>query len=62
MENIIDEETTKNPKMQRITDLIEQVPTDTALAVLYRLADNRKLLPPVICYKQDCPMRDNIPF
>lgn len=62
MENILDEETTKELKMQRITDLIEQVLTDTALAVLYRLADNRKLRPPVICYKQDCPMRDNIPF
>ena len=62
MENILDEETTKELKMQRITDLIEQVLTDTALAVLYRLADNRKLRPLVICYKQDCPMRDNIPF
>jgi len=62
MENIIDEETTKELKMQRITDLIEQVLTDTALAVLYRLADNRKLRPPVICYQKDCSMRDNIPF
>ncbi|NCC77815.1 MAG: hypothetical protein EOM08_15455 [Clostridia bacterium] len=62
MENILDEETTKELKMQRITDLIEQVLTDTALAVLYRLADNRKLRPPVICYKDHCPMRDNIPF
>jgi hypothetical protein len=62
MENIIDEETTKDLKMQRITDLIEQVLTGTALAVLCRLADNRKLRPPAICYKDHCPMRDNIPF
>jgi hypothetical protein len=62
MENIMDEETIKNLKTQRITDLIEQVLIDTALAVLYRLADNRKLRPPVLCYKDDCPMRDNIPF
>jgi hypothetical protein len=61
MENL-DPETIKNLKTQRIADLIEQVLTDTALAVLYRLADNRKLRPPVICYKSDCPMRDNIPF
>jgi hypothetical protein len=61
MENL-DPETIKNLKTQRITELIEQVLTDTALAVLCRLADNRKLRPPVICYKNDCPMRDNIPF
>jgi hypothetical protein len=61
MENL-DPETIKNLKTQRITELIEQVLTDTTLAVLYRLADNRKLRPPVICYKNDCPMRDNIPF
>lgn len=55
MENL-DPETIKNLKTQRIAELIEQVLTDTALAVLYRLADNRKLRPPVICYKSDCPM------
>jgi hypothetical protein len=62
MENILDEETIKDLKTQRITDLFEQVLTDTALAVLYRLSDNRKLRPPVICYKHDCPLRDDIPF
>lgn len=61
MENL-DPETIKNLKTQRITELIEQVLTDTTLAVLYRLADKSKLRPPVICYKSDCPMRDNIPF
>jgi len=58
----LDQETIKELKVQLITDLIEQVLTDTALAVLYRLAENRKLRPPVICYKNNCPMRDNIPF
>ena len=58
----LDHETIKELKVQLITDLIEQVLTDTALAVLYRLAENRKLRPPVICYKNNCPMRDNIPF
>jgi len=61
MENL-DPEIIKDLKVQRITELIDQLLNDTALAVLYRLADNRKLRPPVICYKQDCPMRDNIPF
>ena len=58
----LDQETIKELKTQLITDLIEQVLTDTALAVLYRLAENRRLRPPVICYKDNCPMRDNIPF
>ncbi|MGB8720651.1 MAG: hypothetical protein WCD46_15200 [Desulfobacterales bacterium] len=58
----LDQETIKELKVQLITDLIEQVLTDTAMAVLYRLAENRKLRPPVICYKDNCPMRDNIPF
>lgn len=58
----LDPNTIKELKAQRITDLIEQVLIDTALAVLYRLAENRKLQPPVMCYKDDCPMRDNIPF
>jgi hypothetical protein len=58
----LDHETIKNLKTQRITDLIEQVLTDTALAVVYRLAENRKLSAPVICYKEDCPLRDDIPF
>jgi hypothetical protein len=58
----LDQETIKELKTQLITDLIEQVLTDTALAVLYRLAENRKLRPPVICYKDNCPLRDNIPF
>jgi hypothetical protein len=58
----LDHQTIKDLKTQRITDLIEQVLTDTALAVLYRLAENRKLCPSVICYKHDCPLRDDIPF
>jgi len=58
----LDQETIKELKTQLITDLIEQVLTDTALTVLYRLAENRKLRPPVICYKDNCPLRDNIPF
>jgi len=58
----LDQETIKELKVQLITDLIEQVLTDTALTVLYRLAENRKLRPPVICYKDNCPLRDNIPF
>ena len=62
MENVMNEKTINGLKTQQITCLIEQVLTDTALAVLYQLADNRKLRPPIICYKEDCPMRDNIPF
>ena len=62
MKNIMDEETIKDLKTQRMTDLIEQVLIDTALVVLHRLADNRKPHPSGICYKEDCSMRDNIPF
>ncbi len=61
MDNL-DPQTIKELKIQRITDLIEQVLIDTALSVLYRLAENKKLRPPVLCYKDDCQMRDNIPF
>ena len=61
MENL-DPQTIKELKVQRITDLIVQVLIDTALSVLHRLPENRKLRPPVSWYKDDCQMRDNIPF
>ena len=58
----LDHQTINDLKTQRITDLIDQVVTDTALAVLNRLADKKKHCSRVICYKHDCPLRDDIPF
>jgi hypothetical protein len=55
-----DYEDIKEQKINRVTELFEQVLIDTALSVLYQLhpRDHRKH----ICYKSDCRLRDNIPF
>lgn len=62
MENFMDDETINGLKTQRTAELLQQVLIDTALAVVYRVAENQKLRPQAICYKPDCPMRDSIPF
>jgi hypothetical protein len=49
-------------KMQRIETLLEQALLDTALAVLYTLSEKQKRLRESICFKTDCPMRDDILF
>ena len=49
-------------KLDRIETLLEQLALDTVLTILYRLTEKHKLLPTPICYKVDCPQRDEIPF
>ena len=58
----LDDETIKELKSQKVADLLEEILTDAALAVLSRLAQQQKLQPSMICYKTDCPSRDDIPF
>ena len=55
-----DDDDIKEQKINRIAELFEQVLIDTALSVLHQLHphDYGKN----ICYKADCPLRDNIPF
>jgi len=49
-------------KLERIEAMIEDLALDTVLSILYRISEKRKQLPQVICYKSDCPLRDDIPF
>lgn len=58
----LDEETIKELKAKKIADLLEEILTNAALDVLYRMAQRQKLLPSMTCYKTDCPSRDEIPF
>ncbi len=48
-------------KMHKIALLIEKTLLNTTLAVLHRLDENQSQQQ-YICYKSDCPMRDDIPF
>jgi len=48
-------------KINRISELLEQVLIDVALSVLYQLRHNHNHRSNT-CYKSDCPMRDDIPF
>lgn len=56
-----DTEDINEQKINRIAELLEQVLIDVALSALYRLCHNHKNSRH-ICYKSDCPMRDDIPF
>jgi hypothetical protein len=47
-------------KTEHLATLLEQTLLDTVLNVLCRLSERQRPLP--ICYKTDCPMRDDIPF
>ena len=49
-------------KLERIEAMIEDLALDTVLSIVYRISEKRKQLPQVICYKSDCPLRDDIPF
>ena len=58
-----DTEDFSEQKLERIETMIEDLALDTVLSVLYRISEKRKQLPgKVICYKSDCPLRDDIPF
>ena len=58
----LDIETINELKTQRIEKLLEQVLLDTVLSTLYKLAEIQKQKPRSVCYKSDCPARDEIPF
>ena len=49
-------------KLQRIETLVEQTLLDTALSVLSSLSEKQMRLRESICFKTDCPMRDDIMF
>jgi hypothetical protein len=49
-------------KLQRIETLLEQTLLDTVLSVLYTLSEKQKRLRESICFKTDCPMRDDSMF
>jgi hypothetical protein len=59
----LDIESANEQKMQRISDLLEELLLDTALSVLYKLSEYRQGREiTAICYKSSCPSRDQIPF
>lgn len=49
-------------KAQKIEVLLEQILLDTTLTVLYALAERQSHIRKSLCYKTDCPMRDDIAF
>jgi len=49
-------------KLQQIELLLEQALLDTVLSVLYTLSEKQKRLRESICFKTDCPMRDDSMF
>ena len=58
----LDTQAFSDQKIDRIEAMLEQLALDTVLSVLYRISEKRKQLPQVICYKSDCPSRDDFPF
>ena len=58
----LDTQAFSDQKIERIEAMLEQLALDTVLSVLYRISEKRKQLPQVICYKSDCPLRNDIPF
>ena len=48
--------------MDHIEQLLEQMILDTIHGIVCRLCEKVKNLPSTVCYKNNCHMRDNIPF
>jgi hypothetical protein len=59
---LLDTEAFCEQKIERIEAMLEQLALDTILSVLYKISEKREQLPRVVCYKSDCPGRDEIPF
>jgi hypothetical protein len=59
---LLDTEAFCEQKIERIEAMLEQLVLDTLLSVLYKISEKSKQLPRVVCYKTDCPGRDDIPF
>jgi len=58
----LDAETVKDLKSEKLADLLEEILIDTALDILNRLAQRYNGQSLTVCYRTDCPSRDNIPF
>lgn len=58
----MDSETVKDLKSEKLADLLEQVLINTALDILFRIAQRHEGQSLMACYRSDCPCRDNIPF
>ena len=48
--------------MDRIGALLEQLILHKVVDALYAMIEKQRQHPKSICYKPDCPMRDDIPF
>lgn len=46
---------------EKIEEMIERIILETVMNLMDRFLDTRKSLRPV-CYRSDCPKRDEIPF
>ena len=49
-------------KISNIENMLEQLILDSLLAALRKIYDNHEQTRQAICYKTNCPMRDDIPF
>jgi len=49
-------------KINGIESMIEQLIIDSFLTVLRKICGNQEQARQKICYKNNCPMRDDIPF
>ena len=58
----LDAEIVKDLKSEKLADLLQEVLIDTAMDILTRLTQRREGQSLTICYRSDCPSRDNIPF
>jgi hypothetical protein len=58
----MDSETVKDLKSEKLADLLEEVLINTALDILLQVSRRYEGKALMICYRSDCPSRDNIPF
>jgi len=49
-------------KTRKIADLLEQLVLDMFLSALGKICEKQEQARESICYKTNCPMRDDIPF
>ena len=48
--------------MDHIEELLERMVLDTIHGIFCMLSEKVKSMPSTVCYKNNCHMRDNIPF
>lgn len=59
---LLETEDITEQKTGKIEELIEQLVLDMLLSVLAKICENQRQIRQSICYKTNCPMRDDIPF